>query len=273
MSEEIEEQAEAPLEQDLYVDEPLEETQEAPVETSEAPAAETVAAPPAPTPTPALSEEHLKQAQAFWESQGFALTKPEAAPAAPVVPTPAPVPKQGTPEYDELFGVWKPDESLLHQLLGEESTPETRLKALAAMRDGISQQSNRTLGMAIKAIQEDYTKQFQEVQKHILEQREAALQNQFFERYPAFRGKEGLVALAKENLQKEGFSAKNPVELFDKLASVADGIIRMAGAPGLLGATQQTAAPMPRTTTPPANVRPPMANSQEQWPDEGDIYK
>jgi len=145
-------------------------------------------------------------------------------------------------ELDAAFNVWQPDQALVDQIVGG---GEGALKALVAMREGLSKQFGTLLQYSIEVAKKEMLGQVAPAMTFAQEQAAAKDREAFFAENEDLKPFEALTQTVFNALKAEGYKAATPEEAFKTLADRTRVLIptNSNGA----GATQSGGV---RTTTP-----------------------
>lgn len=147
-------------------------------------------------------------------------------------------------ELDTLFKVWKPSDELVTQILagGGEA-----LKALLAMRDGMSQQFATLLEYQLEIAKQELTAKFEPALTYTQQRAVERDQEKFFAENEDLVDHRALVETVFNALRAEGFVAKDVPEAYRVLADRTRKLLPTNGANGS-GARQSTGARQQTTT-------------------------
>jgi hypothetical protein len=156
---------------------------------------------------------------------------------------PAPAPKQWTPEeLDKAFNVWKPTQELVDQIVGG---GEGALKALAAMRDGLSNQFQTLLQYSLEVAKKEMLGQVAPAMTFAQEQAAAKDREAFFEEHEDLKPYEKLTQTVFNAMKAEGTRFATTADAFKALADRTRALLPTNG--NGTGAGQPSGV---RTTTP-----------------------
>lgn len=134
-------------------------------------------------------------------------------------------------ERAKHFAVWEPDDSFVNELNAisdPEATPTQKKKILAGMRDGIMAQAFRAAQLVteqqIAVMREEFAPALDMAQ----ERSAKAVLKEFKTKYPALEGQNELVESITASLNARGFKPKSRDEAFEKVATIAESILKKA---------------------------------------------
>lgn len=138
--------------------------------------------------------------------------------------------RQLTPEeIRQHYQVWDPDESFLNDfnnVVNSDATPDQKLKAFHTLRDGIMQQSFRASQLLVEQQLNAFRTEMAPALTYAEQQQAQTLVKKFETKYPALKGQGELVDSITSRLAAQGFKPKSQDEAFDKVAEVAEKILK-----------------------------------------------
>lgn len=139
-------------------------------------------------------------------------------------------PKQMTAEEAaEHFQVFNPDDSFvngLNKLADPEATPAERRAIVNQLRDGLVNQSFRAAELLLDQRLAQLDSRYAPVLAIAQKQEAAQLEKAFVGKYPALKGQTDLINSITAGLTAQGFKPKSPDEAFDKVAGIAESILK-----------------------------------------------
>ncbi len=143
---------------------------------------------------------------------------------------PAPQQRQYTPEeLAQHLQVWNPEESFvneLNKLVDPEVPLAERAKLLHQMRDGMVGQSFRAAELLLEQKMAEIEQRYQPALKYATAQESKQLMREFETKYPTLKGQKELVDSITARLGAQGFRPKSKDEAFEKVATVAEQILK-----------------------------------------------
>lgn len=147
--------------------------------------------------------------------------------------------RQYTPEeLAQHFQVWNPDDRFvneLNKLTDNEAPYEERVKLLHGMRDGIMQQAFRAAQLYVEQQMGSFKQEMAPALEYAQQQQAAKLMNEFHGKYPSLKGYEDLVDSITAKLSAQGFRPKSKDEAYDKVAQIAETILKKSNPSFVLG--------------------------------------
>jgi len=134
-------------------------------------------------------------------------------------------------ELAEHFQVWNPDESFVNELnaLNDPDAPvEKKLGVLHNLRDGIMQQAFRAAQLYVGQQMEQFQTKMSPALQLAQDRQNKMLMGEFHNKYPALKGQEELVDSITARLSAQGFKPKSKDEAFEKVAQVAESVLKKA---------------------------------------------
>jgi len=204
--------------QELVVNEPITATpaeafgDEAPPEQTEGGQQGQQPAQAAPAAPPQLTPEQIRDSVRAGLKEGLESTQPE---------------KQYTPEeLDSMFNVWKPSPELLQQVLagGEEG-----LKALLAVRDGLSKQFGTLLQYQLELLRREMRGEMAPAVSFVSEESARRDREDFFKQHEDLREHEELTQMVFNALKGEGYQAPDKATAYKVLADRTRALLPTAG--------------------------------------------
>lgn len=144
---------------------------------------------------------------------------------------PAPQRAMTAEEAAEHFQVWNPDDGFvngLNALSDETATPEQRRAIIAQMRDGMVNQSFRATELLLEQKMVELDRRYAPALQIAQEREAKKLMTSFENKYPALKGQATLVNSITAGLTQQGFKPKSTDEAFDRVAQVAEQILKGA---------------------------------------------
>lgn len=139
-------------------------------------------------------------------------------------------PRQPTPEeLAKHYQVWNPDPDFvnsMNKLVDPEVPLEERVKLLHSMRDGMVNQAFRGAELLLEQKMAEMQQQFAPAIQYAQERQSKALMKEFETRYPGLKGQGELVNSITARLGAQGFRPKSRDEAFEKVAEIAETILK-----------------------------------------------
>jgi hypothetical protein len=149
--------------------------------------------------------------------------------------------RQYTPEeLAQHFQIWNPDDRFVNELnkLSDAEAPyEERVKLLHGMRDGIMQQAFRAAQLYVEQQMGSLKQEMAPALEYAQQQQATKLMNEFHGKYPSLKGYEELVDSITAKLSAQGFRPKSKDEAYDKVAQIAEQVLKKANPSFVLGKT------------------------------------
>jgi hypothetical protein len=144
--------------------------------------------------------------------------------AVKAVQPPAPPKQYSQDELDTMFKVWKPDASVVEQLL---AGGEDALGAVTAMRDGMLQQFNTLMQYQMQIMREELMKEISPMSAYAQEQQAERAKSKFYEKHQDLKDYDAVVDMVFGQLKNEGYKAKSLDEAFDTLAGRVRTVLKL----------------------------------------------
>lgn len=138
--------------------------------------------------------------------------------------------RQFTPEETAAhFQVWNPDENFVKDFKAindPDATPVQQLSAFHKMRDGIMQQAFRASQLLVEQQLGAFRQEMAPAVSYAQQVQATQVMEKFEKKYPALKGQNELVDSITSRLSSQGFKPKSQDEAFDKVAEVAEKILK-----------------------------------------------
>ena len=140
--------------------------------------------------------------------------------------------REYTPEeLSKHFQIWNPDERFVNELnaLNDPEAPiDQKLGVLHGLRDGIMQQAFRAAQLYMEQQMGQFKQQINPAIEMAQQRQSKQLMGEFHTRYPGLKGQEELVDSITARLSATGFKPKSKDEAFDKVATIAESVLKKA---------------------------------------------
>ncbi len=142
----------------------------------------------------------------------------------------APPPRQMTAEEAaQHFQVFNPDDNFvngLNALADENATPDDRRKIVNQLRDGLVNQSFRAAELLLEQKMQEMDQRYAPAVQYMQQREAKQLLKDFETTYPALKGQSELVNSITSSLSQQGFKPASKEAAFEKVAQVAEQILK-----------------------------------------------